>query len=173
MPEVMANEGFLVFTLDNRGTSYRGVAFDEPLFRQMGEVEVEDQMAGVVYLRSLPYVDGDNIGMFGWSYGGYMTLMSMFKHPDAFAAGVAGAPVTDWALYDTNYTERYLGTPQHDPESYEASSVFPYAENLTSPLLVMHGMADDNVLFTNSTKLFKELQSSQRDFDSMTYIFEE
>lgn len=167
--EVLANAGFLVFTLDNRGTSFRGVKFDEPIFRQMGEVEVEDQMAGVQYLHSLPYVDGDNIGIFGWSYGGYMTLMSVFKQPDAFAAGVAGAPVTDWTLYDTNYTERYLGTPKHNPEGYTASSVFPYAGNLQSPLLIMHGMADDNVLFTNSTKLFKTLQSSQRDFDIMTY----
>lgn len=169
LTEVLANAGFLVFTLDNRGTSFRGVKFDEPIFRQMGEVEVEDQMVGVKYLHSLPYVAGDKIGIYGWSYGGYMTLMSVFKQPDAFAAAIAGAPVTDWALYDTHYTERYLGTPKHNPEGYAASSVFPYAGNLKSPLLIMHGMADDNVLFTNSTKLFKELQSSQRDFDIMTY----
>ena len=117
----------------------------------------------------MPYVDADRIGVFGWSYGGYMALMCMFQAPEAFAAGVSGAPVTDWTLYDTHYTERFLGTPRGNPDGYEASSVFPYVENLAGPLLVIHGMADDNVLFTNTTKLFAELQAQQKDFDSMTY----
>ena len=166
---MLAADGFVVFTLDNRGTGYRGVAFDAPLFRRLGHVEVTDQLTGVQFLRSLPYVDENRIGILGWSYGGYMTLMCMFQAPDVFAAGVSGAPVTDWTLYDTHYTERYLGTPQRNPEGYQASSVFPYVGNLNGPLLVIHGMADDNVLFTNSTKLMKTLQEDGRPFDVMTY----
>jgi dipeptidyl-peptidase-4 len=167
--DVLASNGFVVFTIDNRGTGYRGVEFDAPLYRRLGHVEVADQLTGIEYLRSLPYVDADRIGVFGWSYGGYMALMCMFQAPEVFAAGVSGAPVTDWTLYDTHYTERFLGTPRGNPDGYESSSVFPYVENLTGPLLVIHGMADDNVLFTNSTKLFKSLQDGGRDFDMMTY----
>jgi len=167
--EILARNGFIVFTLDNRGTGFRGVAFDAPLYRRMGKVEVTDQMVGVDHLRSLDFVDPARIGIWGWSYGGYMTLMSMFTQPDAFAAGVSGAPVTDWTLYDTHYTERYLGTPQNNADGYEASGVFPYAKDLDAPLLLIHGMADDNVLFTNSTKLMKTLQDEGRPFDMMTY----
>jgi len=167
--EILARNGFIVFTIDNRGTGFRGTAFDAPIFLRMGKVEVTDQMVGVDYLKSLDFVDNSRIGIWGWSYGGYMTLMSLFTEPEAFAAGVSGAPVTDWALYDTHYTERYLGTPQNNAEGYEASGVFPYAKNLDVPLLVIHGMADDNVLFTNSTKLFKTLQDEGRPFDMMTY----
>ena len=167
--EILARHGFIVFTVDNRGTGFRGTAFDAPLYRHMGKVEVADQMVGVDYLKSLDFVDPDRIGIWGWSYGGYMTLMSLFKRPDVFAAGVSGAPVTDWTLYDTHYTERYLGTPQNNPDGYEASGVFPYAKDLASPLLLVHGMADDNVLFTNSTKLMKALQDDGRPFDLMTY----
>jgi len=167
--EILARNGFIVFTLDNRGTGSRGTAFDAPIYRRMGKVEVTDQMVGVDYLRSLDFVDDSRIGIWGWSYGGYMTLMSMFTEPEAFAAGVSGAPVTDWALYDTHYTERYLGTPQNNAEGYETSGVFPYAKGLDAPLLLIHGMADDNVLFTNSTKLMKTLQDEGRAFDLMTY----
>ena len=167
--EILAREGFIVFTIDNRGTGFRGTAFDAPIYRRMGEVEVRDQMVGVDYLNALDFVDPTRIGVWGWSYGGYMTLMSLFKKPDVFAAGVSGAPVTDWTLYDTHYTERYLGTPQNNADGYEASGVFPYAENLAAPLLLIHGMADDNVLFTNSTKLMKALQEDGRPFDVMTY----
>jgi dipeptidyl-peptidase-4 len=167
--EILAREGFIVFTIDNRGTGFRGTAFDAPIYRRMGEVEVRDQMVGVDYLNALDFVDPTRIGVWGWSYGGYMTLMSLFKKPDVFAAGVSGAPVTDWTLYDTHYTERYLGTPQNNADGYEASGVFPYTENLAAPLLLIHGMADDNVLFTNSTKLMKALQEDGRPFDVMTY----
>jgi len=167
--EILARNGFIVFTLDNRGTGFRGVAFDAPIYRRMGKVEVIDQMVGVDYLRSLDFIDDEHIGIWGWSYGGYMTLMSLFTQPDTFAAGVSGAPVTDWALYDTHYTERYLGTPQNNADGYEASGVFPYAKDLDAPLLLIHGMADDNVLFTNSTKLMKTLQDEGRPFDMMTY----
>ncbi|MDJ0917188.1 MAG: S9 family peptidase [Woeseiaceae bacterium] len=169
LEHIMVNRGFLVFTLDNRGTSFRGVEFDAPIYRRLGNIEVVDQMAGVEFLKSKPYVDADRLGIFGWSYGGYLALMATMQEPDVFAAAVSGAPVTDWTLYDTHYTERFMSTPEDNPEGYEAGSVFPYVQDLKSPLLVIHGMADDNVLFTNSTKLFAELQAQQKDFDSMTY----
>jgi dipeptidyl-peptidase 4 len=163
------NKGYVVFTLDNRGTNYRGKAFEDPIYKKMGSIEVQDQVEGVKFLRKLPYVDATRIGVHGHSYGGYMTLMSMFKAGDYFQAGVAGAPVTDWALYDTFYTERYMGNPNSDSDAYLASSVFPYAKDLKGELLIYHGMADDNVLFTNSTKLYKHLQDLAIPFESMDY----
>ncbi|HEY3784467.1 MAG TPA: S9 family peptidase [Steroidobacteraceae bacterium] len=167
--EFLAQNGYIVFTLDNRGSGSRGVRFESALYHHLGSVEVQDQVEGVNFLRTLPYVDPHRIGVFGWSYGGYMTLMCLMQAPDAFAAGVAGAPVTDWKLYDTHYTERYMGTPQVNPEGYLQSSVLQHAAALRGPLLIMHGMADDNVLFTNSTTLFKKLQDLDKPFDIMTY----
>jgi dipeptidyl-peptidase-4 len=167
--QYLAQNGYIVFTLDNRGSGSRGVRFETALFQHLGSVEVEDQVTGVNFLRTLPYVDPARIGVFGWSYGGYMALMCMMQAPDVFAAGVSGAPVTDWKLYDTHYTERFMGTPQSNPEGYAHSSVMRYAEDLKGPLLVMHGMADDNVLFTHSTTLFKKLQDLNAPFEIMTY----
>ncbi|MFQ3198566.1 MAG: dipeptidyl-peptidase-4 [Paraglaciecola sp.] len=163
------DKGYVVFTVDNRGSNYRGKAFEDSLYKKMGDIEVKDQIAGVKFLRTLPYVDADRIGIHGHSYGGYMTLMSMFKAGEYFQAGVAGAPVTDWALYDTHYTERYMGNPKTDKDAYIASSVFPYAKNLQGDLMIYHGMADDNVLFSNSTKLYKHLQDLAIPFESMDY----
>lgn len=163
------NKGYVVFTIDNRGSNYRGKAFEDPIFKAMGEIEVQDQISGVKFLRNLPYVDAKRIGVHGHSYGGYMTLMNMFKAGDYFQAGVAGSPVTDWELYDTHYTERYMGNPKTDKAAYTASSVFPYAKDLKGHLLIYHGMADDNVLFTNSTKLYKHLQDLAIPFESMDY----
>ncbi|GAB2508711.1 S9 family peptidase [Microbulbifer agarilyticus] len=167
--QFMAQQGYVVFTLDNRGSANRGKKFEDPIFQKMGGVEVEDQVTGVKFLRTLPFIDAERIGVFGHSYGGYMALMTMFKAGDYFKAGISGAPVTDWGLYDTHYTERYMGNPNQVPEAYEASSVFPYAENLKGPLLIYHGMADDNVLFTNTTKLIKQLQDNGQQFELMTY----
>lgn len=166
---MMAERGFVIFSLDNRGSWNRGKAFEDPIYRKLGDVEVQDQVKGVEFLKSLPYVDSERIGMFGWSYGGYMTIMSMFKKPDVFKAGVSVAPVTDWYLYDTHYTERYLAHPEENKDGYEASNVFPYLEGLQGDLMIIHGMADDNVLFTNSTKLFKALQDANKPFDMMNY----
>lgn len=163
------DQGYVVFSIDNRGSNYRGKAFEDPIFKKMGTVEVDDQVAGVKFLRTLPYVDETRIGVYGHSYGGYMTLMSMFKAGDYFAAGVSGAPVTDWRLYDTHYTERYMGNPNTDDDAYTASSVFPYAKDLKGELLIYHGMADDNVLFTHSTKLYKHLQDLAIPFETMDY----
>lgn len=163
------NKGYVVFTVDNRGSNYRGKAFEEPLYQKMGGIEVDDQVEGVKFLRDLPFVDPERIGVHGHSYGGYMSLMAMFKAGEYFKAGVAGAPVTDWLLYDTHYTERYMGNPKQVPEAYTSASVFPYAKDLKGPLLIYHGMADDNVLFTHSTKLYKHLQDLAIPFETMDY----
>jgi dipeptidyl-peptidase 4 len=167
--QYLAQQGYVVFQLDNRGSGMRGTRFETALGARLGHIEVEDQVKGVEFLRSLPFVDGERIGIFGWSYGGYMTLMCLMQAPDSFAAGVAGAPVTDWALYDTHYTERYLSTPQANTQGYRQSNVLEYAKDLERPLLLVHGMADDNVLFAHSTALMKKLQDLQKPFDLMTY----
>jgi dipeptidyl-peptidase-4 len=167
--QLLAQRGYVVFTLDNRGTSFRGTKFESAIHRRMGTVEVEDQVRGVEFLRTLPYVDAQRVGVFGWSYGGYLSLMCMVRAPDHFTAGVAGAPVTDWHLYDTHYTERYMDTPADNPAGYADGSVMTHARNLRGDLLIMHGMADDNVLFTHSTALFKTLQDERKPFDVMAY----
>jgi dipeptidyl-peptidase-4 len=167
--EYLVQHGYVVFALDNRGTGLRGKRFETTLGHRLGGVEVQDQVQGVEFLRGLPYVDAQRIGVFGWSYGGYMTLLCLMQAPDSFAAGVAGAPVTDWALYDTHYTERYLSTPLANAEGYRLSNVLEYAKDLKRPLLLVHGMADDNVLFAHSTALIKKLQDLQKPFDLMTY----
>ncbi len=164
-----AQQGYLVFVLDNRGSKRRGTRFENPIYRSMGIPEVKDQAVGVEYLRTLDFVDPDRVGVFGWSYGGYMALMTVMQRPDLFSASVSGAPVTDWSLYDTHYTERYMSTPQDNADGYAAGNVLSYANQLEDPLLIIHGMADDNVLFTHSTKLFSELQSENKLFDIMTY----
>lgn len=167
--QYMLQQGYVVFQLDNRGSNYRGTAFEFPIYEELGKIEVEDQITGVKYLHSLPFIDKERIGIYGHSYGGYMALMTMFKAGDYFKAGVSGAPVTDWLLYDTHYTERYLSHPQTNADGYEQSSVFPYVSGLNGPLMVYHGMADDNVLFTNTTKLIKKLQDENKQFELMTY----
>ncbi len=165
----LAQHGYVVFSLDNRGTGFRGTKFETALYGQLGAVEVEDQVAGVKFLQTLPFVDPDRIGVFGWSYGGFMALMCAMQAPELFSAAVAGAPVTDWRLYDTHYTERYLGWPQDNLEGYAASNVMNHADGLHGDLLVIHGMADDNVLFVNSTALFKRLQDLDKPFQVMVY----
>jgi dipeptidyl-peptidase 4 len=167
--QILTRAGYVVFQLDNRGSAFRGTAFQAPIHRRLSDAEVSDQVHGATWLGSQSFVDAERIGVWGWSYGGYMTLMLMLKSPDLFRAGVAGAPVTDWSLYDTHYTERYLDRPQNNAEGYADSSVLPYVQNLKGKLLVMHGMADDNVLFLNSTKLFRKLQDLGKPFDVMVY----
>ena len=167
--EYMAQQGYVVFTLDNRGSARRSRAFQDPIRGRLGEVEVRDQLAGVHWLQSLPWIDAKRIGVFGWSYGGYMTLMLLAKGSDVIAAGAAVAPVTDWRLYDTGYTERYLGLPKSNARGYADSSVFSALDGLKSPLLLAHGMADDNVLFVNSTRLMSELQNRGVQFELMAY----
>ncbi len=167
--EYMAQHGFAVFTLDNRGMARRGRAFSDPIYRQLGDIEVADQRAGIAWLKQQPWVDASLIGTFGWSYGGYLSTMMLAKDSSELAGGVAVAPVTDWRLYDTFYTERYLGLPRDNDAGYTRSAVFAWLDGLTSPMLLIHGMADDNVLFLNSTKLMAALQQRGTQFELMTY----
>ncbi len=168
--QYIAQQGYAVFTVDNRGTPRRGADFGGALYGKQGTVEVDDQRQGVAWLRAQPWVDGARIGVYGWSNGGYMTLMLLGKAADDYACGVAGAPVTDWALYDTHYTERYMNLPAANVDGYREASVFTHVGGIKpDALLLIHGMADDNVLFSNSTKLMSTLQKRATPFELMTY----
>lgn len=172
--KMLAHHGFVVFTLDNRGATNRGKGFEDHLNRTMGTIEVQDQTVGAQWLAKQPYVDAENMGVYGWSYGGYMTL-HMLAQTDLYKSGVSGAPVTDWTLYDTAYTERFLGdpnpgTPNYSEGAYENGSVFKYLDGLTEPVLLIHGMADDNVVFRHAIKLMDAMQTAgQQNLRVMTY----
>ncbi len=168
--QLLLEAGYILFSLDNRGTPNRSVAFKTAIDRRMGKVEVEDQLAGVAHLTSLPYVDPARIGITGWSNGGYMTMMVLTAEDSPYAAGLAGAPVVDWSLYDTHYTERYMGTLADNPAGYSDAEVTARLSRLKpGVLMIMHGMADDNVTFDNSTKAMAALQGMGTAFELMTY----
>jgi len=169
LQQAVVDKGYIWFEIDNRGSANRGVAFEQPLYHAMGGVEVRDQKAGAEYLKSLDFVDPDKIALYGWSYGGYMTLKQLEADPGLYAAGIAGAPVTKWELYDTHYTERYMGDPRKVPEAYEAASAIPDANDIADPLLLVHGMADDNVVFENSSALIAAMQEGNTPFEMMLY----
>lgn len=155
--ELMAQRGYIIFSLDNRGSAGRGHAFEAPLHFRMGAQELSDQREGVQYLKSLPYVDANRIGIWGWSYGGHMTLHAMFEGGDDFKVGFAGGPVTDWRYYDSIYTERYLGLPQKNEKGYRDSSPVKYAAQLKGKLMIAHGTGDDNVHFANTLSVVNDL----------------
>ena len=169
LEQAIAAKGYIFFELDNRGSANRGVKFETAINRAMGSVEVEDQKAGALFLKGLTYVDGERIATYGWSYGGYMTLKMLEADPGLYAAGIAGAPVTKWGLYDTHYTERYLGDPNKEPQVYDKSDALGDAGKITDPLLLVHGMADDNVVFENSSMLIAKLQGEAVPFQMMLY----
>jgi dipeptidyl-peptidase 4 len=155
--QLMAQKGYIIFSLDNRGSAGRGHAFETPLHFRIGAQELSDQRDGVQYLKSLPYVDPNRIGIWGWSYGGHMTLHAMFEAGEDFKAGFAGGPVTDWRYYDTIYTERYLGLPQKNEKGYQDSSPVKYAAQLKGKLLIAHGTGDDNVHYANTLSVINDL----------------
>jgi dipeptidyl-peptidase-4 len=167
--EYLLSQGFVVATVDNRGSARRGKKFEAHLYRAFGTVEVEDQVSGVEHLVAQGFVDSGRVGFFGWSYGGFLAVNLALKAPDVYRAIVAVAPVADFALYDTHYTERYLGKPQTEPEAYQRTNTLALAARLKSKLMIIHGMADDNVLFTNSTQLFKSLQHAGKVYESVIY----
>lgn len=169
LQQYLVQRGWIVFAIDNRGTPDRGKAFEDHLYHAMGKVEVEDQLAGVKWLKAQPFVDPDRIATYGWSYGGYMTLKLLEKAPGVFAAGIAGAPVTKWELYDTHYTERYLGDPRARNSAYPAANVLADAGRIADPLLLIHGMADDNVVLEHSTAFMSVMQDLAKPFDVMLY----
>jgi dipeptidyl-peptidase-4 len=169
LPQAIVDKGYIYFQLDNRGSHNRGVAFASTLYRAMGSVEVADQLAGANYLKTLPFVDPDKVAIFGWSYGGYMTIKMLQAHPGAYAAGIAVAPVTKWELYDTHYTERYLGDPRTEPEVYAKSDALADSAKIGDPLLIIHGLADDNVVFEHSSAIIAKLQGEAVSFEMMLY----
>ncbi|MGQ2990779.1 MAG: S9 family peptidase [Brevundimonas sp.] len=167
--QLLNEAGYIVFRLDNRGEGDRSAAFKQALYLKMGQPEVEDQVLAADWLRSQPYVDADRIAVMGWSYGGFMSLMMGTEPKMGLAAILAGAPPTEWSLYDTAYTERYMSTPEANVEGYAASDVIPRLGNLTGRLLLMHGMADDNVILENSTRVIDALQARSMPFELMLY----
>ncbi len=167
--QYLADQGYVVFRLDNRGTPRRGLAFEAAIARRLGAIEMEDQKAGARYLAGLPYVDGSRIGIYGWSYGGYLAALCLLQAPDLFRAAVAGAPVTDWEGYDTHYTERYMGTPRDNPDGYRESSLLPLAPRLKGPLLIIHGMVDENVHFRHTARLLNALNAAQKTYDLLVF----
>jgi dipeptidyl-peptidase-4 len=169
LAEALVGMGYVYFEIDNRGSPNRGVDFEKQIYHAMGSVEVQDQKTGAAYLKTLPFVDPDKIAIYGWSYGGYMTLKQLEADPGFYAAGIAGAPVTKWELYDTFYTERYMGTPQNDAAAYAKSDAIADADRIKDPLLIIHGMSDDNVFFENSSELISKLQHDDVPFEMMLY----
>ena len=167
--QVLAARGFVIWHLDNRGSAGRGHAFETPLYRRFGKTELADQLEGVRYLLAQGFVDPARVGIYGWSYGGFMTLYSLFNAPDVFRAGIAGAPVTNWRNYDTIYTERYLGLPSENAEGYRASSPLDYAAKLKAKLLIAHNFEDDNVLFQNTVQITDALERAGKLFDMAVY----
>lgn len=165
----LANQGYLVFTLDGRGSANRGSEFEQTVFRNLGEVEMQDQLAGVDYLKSLPYVDDSKMAVHGWSFGGFMTVSLMLRHPGVFQVGVAGGPVTDWNMYEVMYTERYMDTPEENPEGYKTAALAQYADNLKGDLLLIHGLDDDVVLLQHNITLLNALIKAGKDVDFFNY----
>ncbi len=167
--QYLVDRGWIWFEIDNRGSPDRGKAFEDHIWHAMGSVEVEDQLAGAAFLKTQAFVDPARIATYGWSYGGYMTLKLLENAPGIFAAGIAGAPVSRWELYDTHYTERYMGDPRTVPDAYAASATVADAAKIRDPLLLIHGMADDNVVLEHSTAMMAAMQKSATPFDLMLY----
>lgn len=165
----MAGKGYIAFTVDSRGSANRGKTFENVIHRRLGVAETADQMKGIDYLKSLPYVDENRIGVHGWSYGGFMTLNLMLKHPETFKVGVAGGPVVDWNMYEIMYGERYMDTPQENPTGYEGSNMLNYADNLSGKLMLIHGVQDQTVVMQHSIKFLKKCIDLNKQVDFFVY----
>ncbi len=167
--QLLAQKGYIIVVIDGRGTGGRGADFKKQTYKQLGKLEVEDQIAGAKYLANLPYVDAARIGIWGWSYGGYMSSLAILRGTDVFSMAIAVAPVTSWRYYDTIYTERFLQTPQENPEGYDENSPATYAANLKGKFLLIHGTGDDNVHFQNTVALEDALITAGKQFSSFYY----
>jgi dipeptidyl-peptidase-4 len=165
----MAEQGYLVFTVDNRGSENRGVAFESVIHGKLGVNEIDDQMKGVDYLKSLPYVDGNRLALHGWSFGGFMTTSVMLRKPDVFKVGVAGGPVTDWKFYEIMYGERYMDTPAENQKGFDEASTLNYVNNLKGKLLLIHGTSDDVVVMQNNFALIKKFVDAGKQIDFFPY----
>lgn len=169
MPAFATSENYIVFTLDNRGSANRGFAFESIIHRNLGDAEIEDQLTGIAYLKSLKFVDADRIAVNGWSYGGFMTTSLMLRNPGVFTTAIAGGPVTDWKYYEVMYGERYMDTPQENPEGYKKARVHNYIKNLDGKLLIIHGSVDPTVVPQHSMTLLQEAVKQKVQIDFFTY----
>lgn len=167
--EYMAQHGYIVWTMDGRGSSNRGFKFESATFRNLGTVEMNDQLKGVEYLKSLPFVDEQKMGVHGWSFGGFMTTSLMLRHPEVFKVGVAGGPVIDWKMYEVMYTERYMDTPQSNPEGYKNANLLDKIQNLKGKLMIIHDTNDDTVVWQNSVNLVKKAVDNGVQMDYFIY----
>jgi dipeptidyl-peptidase-4 len=165
----MAEQGYLVFTVDNRGSDNRGFAFESVIHGRLGVHEMEDQLKGVDYLKSLPYVDGNRLAVHGWSFGGFMTTSLMLRKPDTFKVGVAGGPVTDWKYYEVMYGERYMDTPAENQKGFDESSTLNYVKDLKGKLLLIHGTSDETVVMQQNLALVKKFIEAQKQVDFFAY----
>jgi dipeptidyl-peptidase-4 len=168
--KMMAQKGYIIFELDNRGTSNRGSDFAQSTFRKLGTIELKDQMAGVNYLKSLPYIDANRFGVYGWSYGGFMTTSMMLRTNNAFKVGACGGAVIDWKFYEVMYTERYMDTPQSNPDGYKEASLLNYVQNLFGKLLLVHGTSDPTVVWQNTLSFAKRAAELNKPLDYFPYI---
>jgi len=165
----LATKGYIVWTLDNRGTSGRGADFEQAIHRHLGDVESKDQMVGVNYLKSLPYVDASRMGIDGWSYGGFMTLTMILRNPGVFKVATCGGPVIDWKYYEVMYGERYMDTPEQNPEGYKKACILNYVDKLDGKLLVIHGAQDNTVVWQNSLQFIQECIKKGKQVDYFVY----
>ncbi|MBI4649405.1 MAG: S9 family peptidase [Bacteroidia bacterium] len=167
--QYLAQNGYIIVSVDGRGTGGRGEKFKKMIYKQLGNYEIIDQINAAKFLGELPYIDASRIGIWGWSYGGYVAAMCLFKGADIFKAAISVAPVTDWKFYDNIYTERFMQRPEDNPDGYDNGSLLKYVENLKGKFLLVHGTADDNVHFQNSMELAGELISANKQFDVFFY----
>lgn len=167
--QLLAQQGIVCISVDNRGTGARGEEFKKMTYLQLGKYETIDQIAAAKYLGSLPWVDEEHIGIFGWSYGGFMSTLCMTKGADIFDVGIAVAPVTNWKYYDNIYTERFMRTPQENPDGYENNSPINFTEQLEGQYMLVHGTADDNVHVQNSIDLITSFIEADKQFELMIY----
>jgi dipeptidyl-peptidase-4 len=167
--EYMAQHGYIVFTMDGRGSKNRGRAFEQATFRKLGTVEMEDQLKGVSFLKNLQFVDTNRMGVHGWSFGGFMTTSLMLKYPGVFKCAVAGGPVMDWKLYEVMYTERYMDSPKENPEGYAESNLLDKVKNLKGKLLLIHGTNDDVVVWQHSMNFIKKSVDEGMQVDYFVY----
>ena len=166
---MLAQKGYVVVCVDGRGTGYKGAAFKKVTQKQLGKLEVEDQIQAAKQLGNLPYIDQDRIGIWGWSYGGFMSSNALLKGNEVFAMAIAVAPVTNWRFYDTIYTERYMTTPQENPNGYDDNSPINHVEKLKGDYLLVHGTADDNVHVQNSMLMVEALVQANKQFEWALY----
>jgi dipeptidyl-peptidase-4 len=167
--QYMAERGFVIFTLEGRGSGNRGLAFEQAVFQHLGTNEMKDQLVGINYLKQLKYVDSNRMGLYGWSYGGFMTASIMTRYPGVFKAAVAGGPVIDWSYYEIMYTERYMDTPQENPKGYEEGNVMKYVDDLRGKLMIIHGTADNVVVWQQSLMFLKTCVDKGKQVDYFVY----